>query len=652
MRIKNLIINNFMVIEQASLNLNDRGLVLIQGVNNSDSSASSNGSGKSSIAESISWGIYGETTRGLSGDSVVNKTEGKNCSVTLVVEDEKDVYQIIRYRKHEKHKNALEVYKKDERGAFKEITAGTSKLTQELVVKIIGCSYEVFKSAAYLGQEAMPDLPAMTDKQLKLLIEESAGIEKIEKAYELTKIKMNSINSKIISFKSDLKALESRKESNEERLWDIKYLRENLIKESEEEEKSLTTKLNSLLEEKEEKLKLEKDNKTKGLTKESLKESIAKLSNDLNEAQKNEKEQLGEIDKLIAEKSKEHTKIATKLNMVGKACKTAKQDFDEINDRVGKPCRSCGKLCCEEDIEEARKIAKEQLKNQLSELKELKAQEEIASEALKIAQIERKKITDSCIDVSDVLKLIDAQNKDLRRVEELESSISNIEKAINGMNELIENTRKKTKRVLEDMELELTEAEDKKKECLDEISTLEAVVEKLSEELAIKENVLSVFGRSGVRAHILDTVTPYLNERTSEYLSALTDGAIKANWSTLSRTTKGELREKFGISVTKEDGGETFAALSGGEKRKVRLATAMALQDLVASRATKAINFLMMDEIDGALDQSGLERLMMILESKGREKGTLLVISHNSLKEWIDTVITVVNDKGKSRVGD
>jgi DNA repair exonuclease SbcCD ATPase subunit len=157
-----------------------------------------------------------------------------------------------------------------------------------------------------------------------------------------------------------------------------------------------------------------------------------------------------------------------------------------------------------------------------------------------------------------------------------------------------------------------------------------------------------VFSPAGVRAHILDTVTPHLNSRTSHYLSALTDGNITAVWTTISTTAKGELREKFGIEVRSATGAETFKGLSGGEKRKVRLACAMALQDLVASRASKPIKIFIADEIDTALDPAGLERLMTILEEKSHDKGTVLVISHSNLTDWIRNSVVITKKGGLS----
>lgn len=172
-------------------------------------------------------------------------------------------------------------------------------------------------------------------------------------------------------------------------------------------------------------------------------------------------------------------------------------------------------------------------------------------------------------------------------------------------------------------------------------------MQELEDKAAMLQDAVTVFGPAGVRAHILDLITPFLNDRTRDYLGALSDGNIHAVWSTLTKTAKGELKEKFNIEVSNDLGGDSFDALSGGEKRKVRLATAMALQEMVASRASKPIGLFIADEIDDALDPAGLERLMGILDKRAKETGSVLVISHNGLADWVDQVITVEKN-GKS----
>ena len=189
-------------------------------------------------------------------------------------------------------------------------------------------------------------------------------------------------------------------------------------------------------------------------------------------------------------------------------------------------------------------------------------------------------------------------------------------------------------RLVEDYRTALTEAVSK-------VAAAQTNVETTEQAAKITAAVVKVFGPAGVRAQILDTVTPFLNERTGDYLSALSDGEITATWTTLTKSAAGELKEKFSLDVTHAKGGDSFIALSGGEKRKVRLATALALQDLVASRATQPIDLWIGDEVDDALDPAGLERLMTILDRKAKERGTVLVISHSDLRDWIDNVTTV-----------
>ena len=72
MKILDVNITNFLAITSAHIKLSDRGLVLIQGENLQDSSAQSNGSGKSSIADALCWALYGVTARGVTGNDVIN----------------------------------------------------------------------------------------------------------------------------------------------------------------------------------------------------------------------------------------------------------------------------------------------------------------------------------------------------------------------------------------------------------------------------------------------------------------------------------------------------------------------------------------------------------------------------------------------------
>lgn len=640
MKIKSLTISNFLVIGKAEINLDNRGLLLVQGENDDDSSADSNGAGKSSIVDAISWCLYGETARGVSGDAVVNNTAGKDCSASVVIEDEGEEYTIARYRKHHDHKNDLTVV----RNGVADLTKGTTKLTQDVINKIVGCSYEVFIAAVYSGQEKMPDLPGMTDKQLKLIVEEAAGIERLQAASDIAVLKNRSAQSAVdkkLSEQASVITLIADKEG-ESRGFDAKgidFATEKVL----EVEKHLLD-IAELFSEK----------NSIPITTPSIRvanaDELVEIAKRIEDSQNGEKEGLKVLDVRVKVCEKRSSEWGIEVRLATQAAKQGKSELEKVEERVGTPCSECGKEYHGDDIADARTNATKKLREQLLNLKSYKAHKEQADNELNIALTAQKTFTDAMIDVSALLK----RQSDLKHmaddISKRDKQASDIQAKIDALQSLIEQINKQ---IDDNPYLKMKEA--KNAEIAGLVAKKESITDdllKLEDELAVTAAAVDVFGRAGVRAHILDTVTPFLNDRTAEYLGTLTDGNIVASWSTIGKTAKGELREKFGIEVSKKNGSGTFSGLSGGEKRKVRLSSSMALQDLVASRVSKPIEFLMADEIDDALDTSGLERLMTILEKRGKEKGTLLVISHNDLGVWISNSITVRNSGGVSEVID
>lgn len=645
MKILSLSIQNFLIIGEASINLNNRGLMLVQGINEDDSSANSNGAGKSSIVDAISWCLYGETARGVSGDDVVNEQVGKNCQVSIVVEDAGDVYHIIRHRRHHEHKNDLVVYKNSPTEPPLNITAGTTALTQTLVDNIVGCSHEVFVATVYSGQEQMPDLPGMTDKQLKFIVEEAAGIEQLQKASDIASFRLKSAQTEYDSVNNMLNAKRSeldRARDHRDKLINDKDL---FIKQKTEEKEYVLDGIRSA----QDRASLVKDILSPAKEAE-LAAEIDLLMSKIRDSQSEEKVELERLSAEVLKCEKTLSVANVSLTIALTDAKKAKADYETVEARVGTPCKECGKEYCEDDIADARKNAERDLKEKLLRHKEQKALKEDAEKELTIAQNRRAEFSANMTDVSalvkrsEVLRQYQNENNERKKVlDAIKSEIRHLESKIESIDRSLHENP--FTNLIEEREYEVVKLD---KECESLTHELDVVDKRIS----ILNDVATVYGRAGVRAHILDTVTPFLNEKTADYLGTLTDGNIAASWSTLSKTAKGDLREKFGISVIKRNGSQTFKGLSGGEKRKVRLATAMALQDLVASRATKPIEFVLWDEIDDAIDASGLERLMTILEQKGREKGTALVISHNDLNSYLEVGITVVNKGGVSEVID
>lgn len=629
---------NFLALSEFYVETADRGLVLIQGENKSDSSTDSNGAGKSSIADSISWALYGVTARGITGDKIVKRDTKGDTMVQVVVQDGGTQYRIERFRKHSTYKNELRVYQILPGGAENDLSKGTDKETQLVVNGIMGCTVDVFNAAIYAGQEQMPNLPGLTDKGLKLLLEEAAGTEELSECYTLARQRALDATKALDVEKSSLTLLEGSKSDTEA----LVAQAQQTVQEFEDSRRDRA------------KAVLAQTLPHSELIK-TLNAEIAGLMSqeDIDAATATVQ---GKIDAVGSEGAEEERlrSIFDKLGRTAAGTRGAVQALKvaaskeanhlaHVDDQVGHPCGECGKLYEAGDLAgaKARREASYQAALDAVTAAEKKLAEEEA--ALAVAQAELIKFQQGMTDVSAEVAELNRLNGQARLLQDRKNKVATAETTIS--------------RLKQDAAGKLTEAnphtshvEALQKRVTDieaQIAAKRAGMQELEDKAQMLQDVVTVFSPSGVRAHILDLITPFLNDRTRDYLGALSDGNIHAVWSTLTKTAKGELKEKFNIEVSNDLGGDSFDALSGGEKRKVRLATAMALQEMVASRASKPIGLFIADEIDDALDPAGLERLMGILDKRAKETGTVLVISHNGLADWVDQVV-VVEKNGKS----
>lgn len=641
MDFKLLEINNFLTIGHAAVELDNRGLILVQGANDDDSSAGSNGAGKSSIVDALCWALYGVTARDVTGDAVINRKAKKECSVVVTLLEGAFQYEVTRHRKHTTGKNSLTVAQLDTGSMVRtDLTKGTDKETQEVVNAVLGCTLDVFQGAIYAGQEKMPDLPGMTDKQLKTLLEEASGTEVLAQAYAEARQRLAVVKTRSEGVITRLTNEKARSASQGDELATLKGKQQEFndgrkgratehlekIKPINENQKAREARITEL-----DAPKVETDLAAAKARLEGHSEQGAKLAS---------------LHTAVANTQRDQDKAQHDQAHLVSNLRLAKEGLADIESQIGKPCGECGKAYCAHDLEAAKAARQKRIDELTATAPDIKTAVTAANENFHAAQKAYTEFREGMTDVSGEVATMGALQKVLDEVATLKR---NIETDANN----IEVHRSNAKRELTaanpwDEPIKLKEEEIEK--TILSISSIEGEVGKAEEELELYDNAVKVFGPGGVRAQILDTVTPFLNEQTREYLGGLSDGNIHAVWSTLTTTTKGELREKFNIEVTHDMGGESFAALSGGEKRKVRLATTMAMQDLVASRASKPLNLFIADEIDHALDPAGLERLMGMLERKARERGTVLVVSHSDLSDWIPNTITVRKKDGTSTV--
>lgn len=633
---------NFLTLASFEVSLDNRGLNAIQGDNQDNTSALSNGAGKSSLVDALSWVLYATTARGVKGDAVVNRAAKKDTWVSACLVHGDIRYRVTRHRKHKEHKNALMVTSEPLDGSTPavDLSKGTDAETQKVLEKILGCSQEVFIAAIYSGQEMMPDLPRMTDRELKRLIEEAAGLQRIELAYEEARARRTTLSGQLATADMALdnaKTLVGRDEGTllvkqgERAAWDTERSARLAFARAQLQEITALARAAATA------LVAEKPQHDARVAEAA--ELAAKLGkhSELHEAAR-----ALERVQTSADVAVDRAGLANARTVV----ETIENQIANAATELAKPCPECGKPHTEDELAEYIAHRTKRLEDARANLELVKRKVQTQALAAHKAKLVAEQARAGVPDVSDLTArqavLAAEQRRWDNRIVEARRLKGDADAAQNTL-AMREGEANPYAKVVEQLQAQIEDG-------VKQIAAKTALRDELAKKLEIAEAVVKVFGPAGVRAHILDTVTPFLNERTADYLSALSDGAITAAWTTLSKSAAGDLKEKFSIEVTTANDGDSFAALSGGEKRKVRLATALALQDLVASRAAHPIDLWVGDEVDDALDPAGLERLMTILERKARERGTVLVISHNSLSDWCDSITTITKRDGFSYV--
>lgn len=643
MKLKSIVIENFLAIGDATIALADRGLVLVEGVNLVESSADSNGAGKSTIADAISWVNYGVTARGEDADGVVNIDAGKDCRVIEQIEDGDDLYEITRHRKHKTGKNNIWLKKIDPKtgAVIADLTKGTNPLTQVEIEKLIGCSYEVFTGAIYAAQENFPDLPGMTDKTLKMLIEEASGATLLEVAYKEANKRLNEANNLMNAKNSALARGRIAIQDADENLASATANKDSFEIKRAADEKALRD-LGR-------KQKAEVDRLADDLSKMTPSSVLSDVLKELDEKIALVEAELvrdrGNSAK-VTTAEREEQRAAAELRSLEANRAAHKREMDDLDHQIGCPCSTCNRPFSAEDIEPAKKLAETKLAKYDTAITDARAKLDAASLAQKNAVSARDAYRASMTDLTATNAERASCSTELTKVNAAEASLNTAKAALNGTLRQLKAKIAETNPFL----AEIAKREKTLEDCKAQAVAIEKELDDAIQTFKIAEHVAKVFSPTGVRAFLLDEVTPFLNDQTAKYLGTLTDGHISATWTTLVKNAKGELREKFSIEVENSTGGKTFKSISGGEKRKVRVACALALQDLVARRASKPIEIFIGDEIDGALDVAGQERLIQILEEKAKERGSVFIISHNDLKSWITQTITVEKSGPRSVV--
>jgi len=617
--------SNFLCFERMHpVDLERPGVTLVIGRNLDTTAAVSNGAGKSTFFRAIVWALYGEVIEG----KIDVRTRGARgvAEVKLTFEKSGDEYEIVRRRGKSKGELSLSMNGED-------VSAeGSQKDTQAKIVRLLGLDFLSFRNSVLFGQGDRMRFadPEMKDEERKRIFRSALDIDDTIKAGQKAASEFKSRKA------ADLSVENGKIENTRSWILKLKEQASEFEEASNAFEEERAAKIRSLEVELDElpdvagaEAKLRKLKKRKAdAYKECAGEEKAIASRDKLKKR---------LEELASDKSEIESSTAKLETMIG-IDEVAIAKFDEGR------CPTCGTPADSDHIRAHLKDVSARISRSKSTARENGARIDGIGE-----QVSKVKAAIERLD-GQILASRDAR----LRAETFSGSIRALEAKLSH----VEDTRERLKadiREAKGWRNAHTEAIEKTKENLEssreDLKKSKGRAAKLSRAVELLNFWVAGFGNRGLASFLVELYLPKLEAYANRYLSILTDGDIEIRLSATRTTKRGSESEQ--IAVTFDVEGIEDATPSGGQRKKIEIATDLAFMDILSERDGAEIGLVILDEILDGLDAEGRARVVTLIDELRRRKGAAFVISHDAeLSAVFDNVLIAVRKGNRTTIAE
>ena len=166
--------------------------------------AGSNGAGKSSLLDAMTWALFGEARR--RDDSVINHFS-KTAQVTFDFQYENLVYRIIRAKPRDKA-TSLEFQVRDPEMKWKPLTEHSLRETEDLIRRTLRMDYETFTNASFFLQGRADQFAQQRPGDRKRILSSILGLEKWETYRAAAVERTKQANIELAGLDAQLKELQ------------------------------------------------------------------------------------------------------------------------------------------------------------------------------------------------------------------------------------------------------------------------------------------------------------------------------------------------------------------------------------------------------------------------------------------------------------
>jgi DNA repair exonuclease SbcCD ATPase subunit len=533
-----------------------------------------NGAGKSTVLDALTFSLFGKPFRKINKPQLINTVNEKDCRVEVEFSVGKIEWKVVRGIKPA----IFEIYRN---GALLDQSSAALDQQKWLEQTVLKMNYKSFTQIVILGSSTFVPFMQLPAAHRREVIEDLLDIKIFSS--------MNTIiKDKIRVIRDEVKTLELKKESLNDKVQMQKDFIEELENRGKENIKDKETSIMSLTEESG---LLMNDN-------ESLEEPLRKYIREQDQitGYADKLRKLGNLKGKISQKvstiTKEH-----KFFTENTVCPTCTQEIDE-DFRINR-------------ISDAQSKAKE-LQSGYKELEvAIKEEEERERQFLTLSK-EISKLTNGIS--QNNIKISGCQ----RQIRTLESEIQTITNRLENRNtehEKLEQFRDSLQNTYEDLAT--------KKDSIN-----------------YYDFTYSLLKDGGVKSKIIKKYLPLINQQVNRYLQMMDFYINFTLDEEFNETVQSPIHEDF-----------SYASFSEGEKMRIDLALLFTWREVARFKNSVNTNLLIMDEVfDSSLDGFGTEEFLKIIRYVIRD-ANIFVISHKTgLEDKFESVIRFEKVKGFSRM--
>lgn len=177
-------------------------------------------------------------------------------------------------------------------------------------------------------------------------------------------------------------------------------------------------------------------------------------------------------------------------------------------------------------------------------------------------------------------------------------------------------------------------------------------LKKISEEIAIFDQLSEAFGKKGIQAMVIESAIPEIEDEANNLLESLTNGRMRLNLVTQRvKKVDQQISETLDITISDNLGTRKYEMFSGGEAFRINFALRIALSKLLSHRAGAKLQFLAIDEGFGTQDAQGRMALVEAINSIKSDFEKIIIITHlQELKDAFPARIDVTKDEKGSHL--